>query len=729
MKAEDTTLAPLFGLTSRTRRMMMTLARRRILFTFCMSLLLLVPTGLLLVPDVSSDISDRGVQEHGKVDPRSIDSNYMGSWADNRNSGSGLVRSFVRKRFVALSEYLSWTEPNSPPIGSLQPVASADAPNGLIISCSMRGGGTSSVMAHDQQGKLVWKTEEWMGPQDNGFTVAPSAGIQAPMVDQEGNLYVSDNSGIWKLDQDDGHVIWFSRFSDYSDNKLASNDLRLTAEGFVGTVMTSGWHIWLDINTGDPVVVKEPDPFDAEPCHQGATFFRLFNGGEIDRSGELDEMCCLSYGANTTAPQPNTVAVAPPIPGRSREHSRYIFTYAGPPGSPDKSRLIAYDFVFENGKWDVEKAWERLIGTDAGGSPTITPDYTRVAAPDNLGRMNLTDVETGASLPEDNSVKFYDFGSPANTIDGWYCTWSPVKCVTAEGNFAVEMNMEPLADIAAQYLPNIESIPLLWSGRPDANLLGGGHYGPLEAHFVAQAGYPFLLGEKIAEEFDLGKHTPHLMFPINYDLRSGELVPGQNWDESLAVPGTSEAHGYLTTSGRYVVQKAELFARMYYYLLQGNVLPDLPSSIVPARWQVGQPIGGFAIYEPESFRDGAWNQADLNVFFVEWALENLCEQPECDLEEAAARLGYASWNLDKVFDKHLDEALTRGEISSAEHDDLHEQGDKAAADCRAARELLLRDQPEDPTTEEISQARSYCESALHGLSIICEVLHTQNSND
>ena len=344
-------------------------------------------------------------------------------------------------------------------------------------------------------------------------------------------------------------------------------------------------------------------------------------------------------------------------------------------------------------------------------------------------RMNINDVETGSSLQEDNSVKFYDFGSPANTIDGWYCTWSPVKCVTAEGNFAVEMNMEPLADIAAQYLPNIESIPLLWSGRPDANLLGGGHYGPLEAHFVAQAGYPFLLGEKIAEEFDLGKHTPHLMFPINYDLRSGELVPGQNWDESLAVPGTSEAHGYLTTSGRYVVQKAELFARMYYYLLQGNVLPDLPSSIVPARWQVGQPIGGFAIYEPESFRDGAWNQADLNVFFVEWALENLCEQPECDLEEAAARLGYASWNLDKVFDKHLDEALTRGEISSAEHDDLHEQGDKAAADCRAARELLLRDQPEDPTTEEISQARSYCESALHGLSIICEVLHTQNSND
>ena len=36
-------------------------------------------------------ISDRGVQEHGKIWPRSIDSAYMGTWGDNRNSGTTLV--------------------------------------------------------------------------------------------------------------------------------------------------------------------------------------------------------------------------------------------------------------------------------------------------------------------------------------------------------------------------------------------------------------------------------------------------------------------------------------------------------------------------------------------------------------------------------------------------------------------------------------------------------------
>ena len=76
-----------------------------------------------------------------------------------------------------------------------------------------------------------------------GNAVASSAGIQAPMVDEEGALYVSDNYGVWKLDQNTGDRIWFSRFSDYSGNKLASNDLRLFNEGedgVVGNVFASG---------------------------------------------------------------------------------------------------------------------------------------------------------------------------------------------------------------------------------------------------------------------------------------------------------------------------------------------------------------------------------------------------------------------------------------------------------------------------------------------------------
>ena len=91
--------------------------------------------------DLLESISDRGVQEHGKVAPRSIDSAYMGTWGDNRNSGSTLVTGFEQRKFAAQSEYISWTEPNSPPVSGLLTNGSTEAPNGLIIAASPRGGG------------------------------------------------------------------------------------------------------------------------------------------------------------------------------------------------------------------------------------------------------------------------------------------------------------------------------------------------------------------------------------------------------------------------------------------------------------------------------------------------------------------------------------------------------------------------------------------------------------
>ena len=99
-------------------------------------------------------ISDRGVQEHGKVWPRSIDSAYMGTWGDNRNSGSTLVTSFEQRKLAGQSQYLSWTQPDSPPVSALLTNGSTEAPNGLIIAASPRGGGTSTVVALDLNGKV-----------------------------------------------------------------------------------------------------------------------------------------------------------------------------------------------------------------------------------------------------------------------------------------------------------------------------------------------------------------------------------------------------------------------------------------------------------------------------------------------------------------------------------------------------------------------------------------------
>ena len=723
-------------------------------------------------PTAPTSISDRGVQEHGKVWPRSIDSAYMGTWGDNRNSGSTLVTSFEQRRLAGQSQYISWTEPDSPPVSGLLTNGSTEAPNGLIIAASPRGGGTSTVVALDLQGRVVWRTEEWNNDDEDGDgiadlagvrnAVASSAGIQAPMVDNDGGVYVADNYGVWKLDQDTGARIWFSRFLDYSGNTLASNDLRLMnegEEGLVGTVFASGWHIWLDRRDGSPVIVKEPDPFSAHDCPDIARLFVMVSGGELDKSGELDELVCLGYGANNTVTQPNNVAIRPAIPGVS-ERARYFFTYAGPPGKPDHARLIAYDFTYSAQQgWGIEKAWERLIEGETGASPTLTPDYRYVNASDEGGNINITDTETGEGIPESNVVEFNSFGSPGMTIDGMYCDLWSITCVSVDGSRVVQADHSVAGEIAAQALPQQlegHSIPFLWSTTPDANYIGGAILDPMRWTFTASVGYRYYIGAALGAMLKMGELTPTAMVPVTFDAATGALMPGQSFGPELTRPGNSEANAMVTTTGRYVVQKAELVGLFYYYLFQGNynffnsndvqyddasedemaLLADISSKfnvfglfdpideegIIPPQWQVPQPMSGFSIYEPVAFVQGVRNQLEMDIHHVDWAMPNLCLEVGCEIEEAAARLGYAAWNLDKAVQRQLAEALHRDELDRAQREALSTSVSQAARICRSAREALLSRQPDLPTADtleqvqrEARQCRDVLQEALAGL--------------
>lgn len=722
-----------------------------------------VATAPVSVEPGPTSISDRGVQKHGKVWPRAISSAYMGTWGDNRNSGSTLVTSFEKRELAGQSEYLSWTQPNSPPVSALMTNGTTEAPNGLVIAVSPRGGGTSTVVALDLEGKVAWRTEEWTGEDEDGDgvpdragmgnAVASSAGIQAPMVDEEGGLYVADNYGVWKLDQDTGETIWFSRFSDYSGNTLAANDLRLLSEGedgLVGNVFASGWHIWLDRRDGSPVIVKEPDPFSANDCPLRSRLYLSVSGGEMDKSGELDRLVCIAYDANNTTPQPNNLAVRPAIPGVS-EHARYVFTYAGPPGQPNSSRLIAYDFTHgEQDGWGIRKAWERVVAGLTAASPTMNPDYTVVNGSDADGSVNFTDVETGESLPA-FKTDFNSFGSPFNTIDGLFCdSWTQL-CISPDGKTRIQADQSVAEEIAAQVLPELDglAVPFLWGSTPDADYIGGMIVDPDRWTVSASVGYPYFLGTMLGTFTRLGKLTPTAMIPITFDAQTGDLMPGQVFAPELARPGISQANAMVTTRGRYVVQKAELLTLFYYYLFQGNYnlfqsndvasdditddeleeLRDTSGQLhyfgifgaideegaIRDAWKVPQPEAGVTIYEPALFLDGVRNQVRMNRSLVGFALDNLCLHAGCDIEESAARLGYASWNLERSVPHQLAEASARDEISIEELRRLGTETARAAALCGDARKLLLAEQPKLPDTEAVRKAERdarACDSSL-----------------
>ncbi|HEY6131415.1 MAG TPA: hypothetical protein VIV27_05315, partial [Halioglobus sp.] len=634
-------------------------------------------------------ISDRGAQEHGKVWPMSIDSAYMGVLGENRNSAAGLVTNFEQRRIAGQSEYLSWTAPNSPQVSSLV-MGSTEASNGLIIAASPRGGGTSSIVALDLDGKVVWRTEEWTGEDRDGDgmpdqagqrnAVASSAGLQAPMVDREGGVYVADNYGIWKLNQDTGERIWFSRFLDYSDNHLGTSGLRLVNEGqdgLVGTVFASGWHIWVDRRDGQPVIVQSPDAFAAHDCPELARLTVAVSGGELDKSGELRDLACLRHRASTRVPQPNDVVIRPRIAGAA-EHARYIFTYAGREGDPDNGRLVAYDFTYHSEKdkgWGIAKAWEQLVLGGTGAAPMLSPDLEVAGIHEDSGALRVVDVETGATI-----------STASAPVDSFRVTADLADPTAA-------------ADIAAQALPqkmNSYAIPSLWETTPVVHYSGGVYGDLVRVSSAANIGYPYYFGTLLGKHLRGSDVTPTAMVPVTFDAATGRLMPGQTFGPELARPGMSGANAMVTTTGRYVVPGADLPTLFYYYLLQGQfntfnsngvhyddiseaeltrlkelskqfqLLGPVPigipigrAGVVPGQWKIPQPAGGVIIYEPLSFAAAARNQLEMDVGLVNFASTNLCLADGCALEEAAARLGYVAWNLDKAFQRQLKEAVQR----------------------------------------------------------------------
>jgi hypothetical protein len=120
---------------------------------------------------------------------------------------------------------------------------------------------------------------------------------------------------------------------------------------------------------------------------------------------------------------------------------------------------------------------------------------------------------------------------------------------------------------------------------------------------------------------------------------------------------------------------------------------------------VAQPEAGITIYEPASFLQGVRNQVEMDIALVDFALENLCITAGCQIEEAAARLGYAAWNLDRSVPHQLAEAQTRNEIQDGARQNLQDTTSGAADLCRRARAQLLANQPQLPHASALAQAK------------------------
>ncbi len=135
-----------------------------------------------------------------------------------------------------------------------------------------------------------------------------------------------------------------------------------------------------------------------------------------------------------------------------------------------------------------------------------------------------------------------------------------------------------------------------------------------------------------------------------------------------------------------------------------------------------QPEAGLTIYEPVSFVTAARNQVEMDIGFVRFAAANLCLTEGCALEEAAARLGYAAWNIDKAFQRQLAEAVKREQLNAELGQSIAAKATAAVADCRGARAQLLARQPALPAEGAMADARIMTADCLIGLTTVLEAL-------
>ena len=132
-------------------------------------------------------------------------------------------------------------------------------------------------------------------------------------------------------------------------------------------------------------------------------------------------------------------------------------------------------------------------------------------------------METGEPIPNPD-VDFNSFGSPANTIDGLYCDWWTLTCISPDGKTVIQADHSVTEEIAAQVLPELDgyAIPFLWGTTPDADYIGGGIVDPVRWTMPPRAwGIP-IFSEPCSGTTRLGSLTPTTMVPVTFDAKTGQ---------------------------------------------------------------------------------------------------------------------------------------------------------------------------------------------------------------
>lgn len=514
-------------------------------------------------------------------------------------------------------------------------------PEGNLYVTSGRGPGTSHLHAFDRNGRLLWESELQSSLSDLDSRAVGGA----PVVDQLGDLYVSDSNQIWAF-HSNGTVKWVV---DLPEPHRPLISCILSREGFVGGITSGGKVVFVHRHDGTlaaPILDLPGGSGPVGPPIPPGTW-----GGGLMDPDIIPQTYHGFFGFE--AEVANTPAVDP-------TSGRIFVTAAG----LQRDEGVLYGIDFRDGEFII--AFQSPHAAGSGTSPSIAPDGSQVYAVGGDRVLVAYDAKTGEIQWRAGSAG--SAASPALAPDGTIFTGDRQFVFALDPLDGTTIWKADLSPLAAEYLPR-----RMWSR--DTTVLPVAYVNSVVTVTPSHLLVAVVVGYQIVLP-DLGPTPPQPRITLlsAIDIRDGRIL------STRQVRDTSEAIISAGSDGRVYFPHCAVLSSIFYY----GINPQLP----PRLRTMGPPPGGLTVLEPESFRE----HVSAGIHWVrQLAMVSMQYLDAGDAANAVKGMVMARDQLAASLDSINTDLRESRELGGARVEALRLTLARAALQLRQAEDVLLTD--------------------------------------
>jgi outer membrane protein assembly factor BamB len=391
-------------------------------------------------------------------------------------------------------------------------------PEGNLYITTPSPKGTSALYALDSDGNILWQSDPWNGPTG----LDSCAGYQTPIIDDQGDVYLSDCNQLWSFSSD-GTLRWAIDLPAPPEGAAWQNLDASPVNSFITAMFTNdgsvgGITIWGDIvlvsrTDGAKVadVIKMPgsvvisdEDLPTSPL-EGGIPPGLWQPDFMDQqmiSPIWFVFEGLTPGANTPAVEPTT--------------GRIYSTGFSEPLDDDLGALYGFDFTpgADGALGTIAVAINFEMGSGSGSSPALSPDGSVVYVSDGEGVLYGVDARTGMEnwrVQTDGQA-----ASPSVAPDGkiHLLGGKAGSAYNSDGTKAWEANLD---DLAATLVPPLD---------PDSTLEGPSTFNNAIPTVTDTGIVTSVTVGYLTEAFGRVVPLPVMQIVVMLDADTGELIDG-----------------------------------------------------------------------------------------------------------------------------------------------------------------------------------------------------------